>query len=135
MTVQSDEAFMDLFRRVKLGDEEAAAELVRSNEHILRTVVRHRLHRAARLLVDSTDVVQMVWGDFFGNVSHWVALDDPKQLTALLVWMTRKRTLKVNRDLLDREKRDLRRQQSLDKVLDPESRVRSPLHAAMSRDS
>jgi RNA polymerase sigma factor (sigma-70 family) len=135
MPAQSFEDFKALLQRAKAGDEEAAVELVRTNETVIRNVVRAKLHKAARRLVDSTDVVQMVWGDFFGNIDHWIDFNDPEQLTAYLVGMARRRALKVNRDLLDREKRDLRRQASLKEVPDPTSPVGSPLHAVMSQDS
>ena len=57
--VSSDETFLDLLRRVREGDQLAAADLVGRFEPELRRVVRVRLNdpRLTRLL-DSADVCQ-----------------------------------------------------------------------------
>src|SRR6516165_1899580 len=58
--------FQDLIRRIRAGDPEAAAELVRRYEPTIRRAVRVRLVDA-RLgaLLDSLDVCQSVLASFF----------------------------------------------------------------------
>ena len=58
--------FQDLIRRVRAGDEVAAAELVRRYERHIRRVVRVRLvDPRLKRLVDSMDICQSVLASFF----------------------------------------------------------------------
>ena len=61
-----DPAFADFIRRIRAGDQEAAADLVRQYEPTVRRVVRFRLVDA-RLgaAFDSMDICQSVLGNFF----------------------------------------------------------------------
>ncbi len=79
--------------RVRAGDEEASAELVRTYEPAIRVAVRARLtDPRLRRLLDSTDVCQSVLGNFFDRAgAGQFELKDPKQLVALLVTMARNR--------------------------------------------
>jgi RNA polymerase sigma factor (sigma-70 family) len=86
-----DLAFQDLIRRVRNGEETAAAELVRTYEPEIRRAVRIRLTdpRLGRLL-DSMDICQSVLGNFFARVaSGQFDLEQPEQLLKLLVTMAR----------------------------------------------
>jgi RNA polymerase sigma-70 factor (ECF subfamily) len=92
----SDEAtFRDLIRRVREGDQDAAAELVRRYEPTIRRVARVRLGdtRLQRLL-DSTDICQSVFGSFFVRTALGeYDLSTPEQLLNLLVSMSRKKVV------------------------------------------
>jgi RNA polymerase sigma-70 factor (ECF subfamily) len=84
-------SFQDLIRRIRAGDPEAAAELVRRYEPTIRRAVRVRLVDA-RLgaLLDSLDVCQSVLASFFvRSAAGAFDLDDPEQVLRLLVTMAR----------------------------------------------
>ena len=104
MTEVSD--FQDLIRRVRAGDEEAAAELVRRYEPAIRRAVRIRLAdtRLARAF-DSMDVCQSVMASFFVRAAlGQYELDAPEQLLKLLATMARHKLA----DQVDRERAECR---------------------------
>jgi RNA polymerase sigma-70 factor (ECF subfamily) len=87
----SEPNLADLIRRVRAGEEEAAAELVRRYEPAIRRAVRFRLGNA-RLgpLLDSMDICQSVLASFFVRAAAGqYELDQPDQLLKLLVGMAR----------------------------------------------
>jgi RNA polymerase sigma-70 factor (ECF subfamily) len=87
----SPEPFRDLIARVRAGDEQAAADLVRRYEPAIRRAARVRLvdTRLNRLL-DSTDICQSVLASFFVRAAlGQFQLDTPDQLLRLLATMTR----------------------------------------------
>lgn len=91
--MSEEEAFRDLMRRVRSGDQQAATELVRQYEPEIRRAVRLRLTdpRLNRVL-DSMDVCQSVMANFFVRVhAGQFDLDSPEQLLRLLVKMARNR--------------------------------------------
>jgi RNA polymerase sigma-70 factor (ECF subfamily) len=80
-----------LLERIRAGDHEAAAELVRRYEPEIRRVVRCRLrdHRLRRVF-DSMDICQSVMGRFFAYAtSHTLDISEPANLLSLLATMTR----------------------------------------------
>jgi RNA polymerase sigma factor (sigma-70 family) len=84
-------AFPDLIERLRRGDPEAAAELVRGFEATVRRIVRFRLVDA-RLgaVVDSMDICQSVLASFFVRAAvGQYELDSPDQLVKLLATMAR----------------------------------------------
>jgi DNA-directed RNA polymerase specialized sigma24 family protein len=86
-----DPGFTDLIRRVRGGEEAAAAELVRTYEPEIRRAVRIRLTdpRLGRLL-DSMDICQSVLANFFIRAAAGqFDLKRPEQLLKLLVTMAR----------------------------------------------
>ncbi|HZY84699.1 MAG TPA: sigma-70 family RNA polymerase sigma factor [Gemmataceae bacterium] len=118
-------AFADFMRRVRAGDEQAAAELVRRYEPLIRREVR--LHLEDRRLVrlfDSLDVCQSVLGSFFLRAAAGqYELDRPDQLVKLLVTMARNKLASAARGQ-HRQRRDQRRmtadgQDELDRMADP----------------
>jgi RNA polymerase sigma-70 factor (ECF subfamily) len=88
----ADEAcFADFVRRIRAGEEEAAAELVRQYEPVIRREVRLRLHdpRLYRVF-DSMDICQSVLKSFFVRAAAGqYDLEEPTDLLKLLVGMTR----------------------------------------------
>ncbi len=94
--------FADLIRRVRAGEEEEAAELVRRYEPAIRRAVRIRLAdtRLARAF-DSMDVCQSVLASFFVRAAlGQYELDAPEQLLRLLATMARHKLA----DQVDRER-------------------------------
>jgi len=85
------EAFQVLIERVRAGDAEAATELVRRYEPMIRRAARVRLvdQRLARLL-DSMDICQSVMASFFVRAAlGQYELNSPDQLLRLLATMAR----------------------------------------------
>jgi RNA polymerase sigma-70 factor (ECF subfamily) len=105
-----DSSFLDFIRRIRAGDDRAAAELVRRYEPAIRREVRFRL-RDARLLrlFDSMDVCQSVLASFFVRAAAGqYDLHEPAQLLKLLVTMTRNKVVSQARQQF-RQRRDSRR--------------------------
>ena len=89
------ESFRALIVRVRAGDEQAAAELVRLYEPAIRRAARVRLvdTRLNRLL-DSMDICQSVMASFFVRAAlGQFDLDTPDQLLRLLATMTRNKLI------------------------------------------
>ena len=90
-----DESFQAFIQKVRTGDEQAAAELVRQYESEIRREVRLRL-RDSRLRrdFDSVDVCQSVLASFFIRAAlGQYELEEPQQLVKLLVAMTRNKLI------------------------------------------
>ncbi len=87
----AESSFSDLIRRVRAGDEEAAADVVRHYEPAIRRVVRIRLVDARlRRVFDSMDVCQSVLASFFVRAGlGQYDLQTPEQLLKLLTQMAR----------------------------------------------
>jgi RNA polymerase sigma-70 factor (ECF subfamily) len=104
--MDNDVSFADLLRRVRDGDEAAAAELVRRSEPAIRRAVRLRLtDPRLRRAFDSADVCQSVLGNFFARArAGQFELERPEQLTRLLIEMTynKVRDLVRHEELLER---------------------------------
>jgi RNA polymerase sigma-70 factor (ECF subfamily) len=94
--------FQDLIRRVRAGDDQAAAELLRLYEPAIRRTIRVRLAGTnLRRLLDTGDICQSVFGSFFVRAAlGQYELDRPEQLLQLLVSMGRKK-------LADQQRREL----------------------------
>ena len=90
-----ENAFRDLIRRVRAGDEAAAAELVRRYEPTIRRVARVRLaDDRLRRRFDSMDICQSVFASFFVRAAlGQYELDTPEQLLGLLVSMSRRKLI------------------------------------------
>lgn len=90
---ESDErdTFADFLRRIRAGDAQAAAELVRQYESTVRLEVRMRLRsQRLRRVVDSMDICQSVLASFFLRAAAGqFDLGEPKQLVKLLVGIAR----------------------------------------------
>src|SRR5437588_8454852 len=108
------EPFVDLIRRVRAGEESAAAELVRRYEPAIRRVVRvHLRDPRLRRVLDSVDVCQSVLASFFvrANLGQF-ELDTPDHLLRLLATIARNKvTNQVNKHQADR--RDYRREEAI----------------------
>jgi RNA polymerase sigma-70 factor (ECF subfamily) len=83
--------FSELIRKVRIGDQEAATELVKRFEPEIHRAIRSqllslRLHR----ILDSADIAQCVLSTFFArNTINRFKLERPENLLKLLVTMAR----------------------------------------------
>lgn len=116
-------AFDAFIGRIRAGDEQAAAELVRIYEPLIRREVRlHIRDRRLYRLFESLDVCQSVLGSFFARTALGeYDLETPEQLIKLLVVMTRNKVATAAQRQ-HRQRRDNRRTtgpDQLDRVADP----------------
>jgi RNA polymerase sigma-70 factor (ECF subfamily) len=106
------EEYTDFIRRIRLGDEQAAEELIRLYEPEIRLEIRTMLRlRDPRLrrIFDSMDICQSVMVSFFLRAAVGdFDLDEPSQLIRLLVGMARNRLAEQVR-FHQRHRRDVRR--------------------------
>jgi DNA-directed RNA polymerase specialized sigma24 family protein len=116
--------FSDLFKRVRRGDADAAAVIVRRYESAIRVAVRTRLSDPAlRRQLDSMDVCQSVLASFFIRAAAGAYdLHEPRQLVALLVKMAQNK-LAMHARSQYRQRRDIRR--SRESFREPERVVSS----------
>jgi RNA polymerase sigma factor (sigma-70 family) len=91
--MSTEPLFADLIRRVRAGQAEAAADLVDRFEPEIRRAIRMRLtDPRLRRLLDSVDICQSVFGQFFARVAAGqFDLQEPHQLVRLLVVMAQNR--------------------------------------------
>ena len=87
----TDDEFRDLVRRVRAGEPQAAADLVRFYEPEIRRVIRVRLvNPQLQRVFDSMDVAQSVFANFFVRAgTGQFDLDTPADLIKLLATMAR----------------------------------------------
>lgn len=106
-----DQATFELFiGRIRAGDEQAAAELVRIYEPLIRREVRLQIRdRRLNRLFESRDVSQSVLGSFFVRTALGeYDLETPAHLVKLLVAMTRNKVATAAQRQ-HRQRRDYRR--------------------------
>ena len=86
-----DEDFVGFLTRVRSGDAQAAADLVRQYEAVIRREVRLRLtNPSVYRVLDDEDVCQSVLASFFVRATlGQYDLHDPNQLRQLLLSMAR----------------------------------------------
>ena len=101
-------SFAEFIRRVRAGDERAAAELVERHEPAIRRAVRVGATRGCRL-IESVDICQSVLATFFVRAAlGQYDLENPDQLLKLLATIARNKLAgQANREHADR--RDQRR--------------------------
>jgi RNA polymerase sigma factor (sigma-70 family) len=110
--MNEENEFQELIRRVRSGDSQAAAELVRQYEPTIRRVARVRLvDPRLRRRFDSLDICQSVFGSFFVRAAlGQFDLATPEQLLGLLVRMSQKKVADGARQARA-ARRDVRRTQ------------------------
>jgi RNA polymerase sigma factor (sigma-70 family) len=102
--------FADFMRRIRAGDEQAAVEMVRRYEPLIRREIRLQLEdRRLSRLFDSMDICQSVLKSFFfRTAAGQYDLDTPEQLQRLLVTMAKNKLASAARGQ-HRQRRDQRR--------------------------
>jgi RNA polymerase sigma-70 factor (ECF subfamily) len=110
--------FREAIRRIRAGDERAAAELVQKYEPIIRREVRLNMDDARlRRTFDSMDIVQSVLASFFiRTAAGQYDLNSSEQLIGLLVKIARNKLASAARKQY-RVRRDVRRTEVDDEVL------------------
>jgi RNA polymerase sigma-70 factor (ECF subfamily) len=111
--MSDQEEYAEFLRRIRAGDEQAAAELVKRYEPLIRREVRLQLEdRRLCRVFDSMDVCQSVLASFFvRTAAGQYDLDRPEQLLRLLVSMARNKLASAARRQ-HRLRRDNRRRVS-----------------------
>jgi RNA polymerase sigma-70 factor (ECF subfamily) len=110
-----NDSFADFMQRVRAGDGQAAADLVRTYESAIRMEVRMRLSdpRLQRVF-DSMDVCQSVLASFFVRAaSGQYEVQEPRDLLKLLVVMARNKVAFQARKQRA-QRRDVRRVEQYD---------------------
>ena len=92
-----ESSFPDLVRRVRVGDQDAATELVNSFEPAIRRAVRFQMRdKRLRRVFDSMDICQSVLASFFVRAGlGQYELDKPEQLLKLLSSMARNKVINL----------------------------------------
>jgi RNA polymerase sigma factor (sigma-70 family) len=113
--MSDDNTFADFLLRIRAGDEQAAAELVRRYESAVRVEVRMRLADSRlRRVFDSMDVCQSVLASFFVRAAAGqYDLERPEQLVRLLVTIARNKVAYQARRQ-QAQRRDQRRNVAVD---------------------
>lgn len=106
--------FASLMQRVQQGSEDAVKELLELYGHHIFREVRRRLDRRLRAKYDSQDFAQSVWASFFADRTREHAFDNPEALVAYLVKTARNKVVEVVRRRYGAQKRDIRRERSLE---------------------
>jgi RNA polymerase sigma-70 factor (ECF subfamily) len=103
-------SFAELLARVRQGDQQAAVELVRTYEPLIRRAIRFRLTNShMRNALESLDICQSVLGSFFLRAaSGQYELNQPEDLQKLLTAMARNK-LKYHARKQHAQSRDPRR--------------------------
>jgi RNA polymerase sigma-70 factor (ECF subfamily) len=131
------EDYLEFIRRVRAGDEQAAADLVRRYEPEIRLEIRVWLRlRDPRLrrIFDSMDICQSVLASFFVRAAVGdFDLDEPGQLIRLLVGMARNK-LSEHVKYYQRGRRDVRRTSGLEPEVGPAATGETPSEVAVGRE-
>jgi RNA polymerase sigma-70 factor (ECF subfamily) len=130
----TEDSFASLIDRVRSGDQQSAAILVRRYEPEIRREVRFLLRDPfLRRSFDSMDICQSVMGSFFLRAALGeYNIDRPEDLIRLLISMTRNKVVDATRRQRA-QRRDHRRATSLESV-DVESSTPSPSQVAEGRE-
>jgi RNA polymerase sigma-70 factor (ECF subfamily) len=130
-----EDTFAEFVRRIRAGEPDAAAELVRRFEPLIRREVRLRLEdpRLGRLF-DSMDICQSVLASFFvRTAAGQYDLDRPEQLVKLLVTMARHKLASAARRQ-HRQRRDQRRVAGTDDLAQVAASDPSPSEVVAGRE-
>jgi DNA-directed RNA polymerase specialized sigma24 family protein len=131
-----DTSFRELMARVRAGDPHAALQLVRDYEWAIRLQVRVRLTQPdLRRLLDSLDVVQLVWASFFPRAAAGqYELEDPKKLLNLLITLAQHKLLDQAKRLRRKRRGDGQPVGGLSGVGEPIDPRPGPEQQASARD-
>jgi RNA polymerase sigma-70 factor (ECF subfamily) len=133
----SDGSTAEFVRRIRAGDEEAAAELVRQYEPLIRREIRLGLTEPMLCRVlDSMDICQSVMASFFVQAACGrYDLEEPGQVIKLLIGMARnKLAFAARRERAQR--RDVRRLEAVgvDELNPADAAAASPSQIVAGRD-
>jgi RNA polymerase sigma-70 factor (ECF subfamily) len=129
-------AFADFLERIRAGDEQAAAELIRRYEPVIRREVRMRLTDPTLYrLLDSMDICQSVLFSFFVRAAAGqYELRRPEDLLNLLVTMARNKLASQARRVRSRPSDARRVRGGEDRLTAVVDVAPSPLQTVSGRD-
>ena len=130
------EKFAEYLQRLRAGDEQAAADLVRDFEPLIRRQIRVQLRDPGLCrLMDSVDICQSVLASFFVRAaSGQFDLTSPEQLLKLLSKMARNKFVGATRRH-QAERRDVGRMETMSvEELNPPGREAAPSRVAAGRE-
>jgi RNA polymerase sigma factor (sigma-70 family) len=83
--------FAQFMARIRAGDDQAATDLVKQYEPLVRREIRvHSFDQRLSRMVDPADICQSIWSSFFVRLSAGqYDLENATQLTKLLIVMAR----------------------------------------------
>ena len=111
--VEHSSSTLALLQRIREGDQEAGRRFVEKYQpHVLR-IVRKLMPEAIRKNLDSVDLVQDVWCQFFDKVIHERRFETDDELMAYLLKMIANQVLMASRRYLLTQKNDPKREVSL----------------------
>lgn len=135
--VSDDESLAELMGRVRAGDEQAAAELLRRYEGALRRRVRVWLRMQdtrLRRVFDSIDICQSVLASFFIRAAAGqFELEQPEQVLGLLVRIARNKLINAVGHH-QAQRRDVRRGESIDEATAAPRDGETPSQIVASKD-
>jgi RNA polymerase sigma-70 factor (ECF subfamily) len=131
-----DSPFADFLARIRAGDEQAAAELVRRYESAVRIEIRMRLADSRlRRILDTMDICQSVLATFFVRAAAGqYDLERPEQLVRLLVTIAHNKVAYQARRG-QAQRRDRRREVAVDRPgREPAGAEPSPSRVVSARE-
>jgi RNA polymerase sigma factor (sigma-70 family) len=134
--IATDAEFADYLLRIRAGDAQAAEELVRRYESLIRREVRLKLHDPSlHRVLDSVDICQSVMASFFVRAAAGeYELNQPLQLLRLLISMARNKVAEAARRQRA-QRRDSRRVAGLGvEELDPAGAQSTPSRVAEAKE-
>jgi RNA polymerase sigma factor (sigma-70 family) len=136
MTLNTIETFANLIRKVRGGDSDAAAEIVRDYEPEIRREIRLRLRDPRlRRSFDSADVCQSVLASFFARAaSGGYTIDRPEHLLGLLISMARNKLIRRVRRQRALRRDDRRMEPGGHRGLESVAGTDSPCRSVEDRD-
>lgn len=132
---ESDFEFTELVRRVRSNDRDAIEELLRCYEPLVRREIRARMIQSPmRRLVDSLDVSQSVWFNFFVRATAGdFELMTSDQLGALLLTMTRNKLASYVRKH-NRARRSIARIEAIESIDQLSMQAETPVEVAEAQE-
>ena len=117
--VQTDfNDFNKLMESASNGSQEAASELVQCHSGYIRRVVRRYLPDRIRTQFDSIDFVQATWHDVFVDAPRLATFGEQHAFLGYLGAVAAHKVQSATRSRFEAQKRDITREQSLDKAAD-----------------
>ena len=134
--LDEDADFAEFIKRIRAGDAQAAEDLVRRYESLIRREVRLKLHDPSlHRVLDSVDVCQSVMASFFVRAAAGqYDLNEPLQLLRLLISMARNKVAEAARRQRA-QRRDSRRMGGLGvEEIDPAGAGGTPSRVVAARE-
>jgi DNA-directed RNA polymerase specialized sigma24 family protein len=111
---ESPNEFQVLLERARNGCQQAAQDPHHHYSTPLRIVIRKHLSRKVRNSLDSVDVLQSLWREFFADALLCETFARPENLLAFLTRMATNKARQTNRRVLGTQKRDPSREVPLE---------------------